>query len=64
MLLLFVRRWALTALLLPAIAFVLAKAGRFLQRRHDGRQTKTSKALLSASNGLQRFTKRGRAERR
>ena len=34
-----VRRWVLTALLVPAVALVLRKIAQFLQRRNDGTPT-------------------------
>jgi uncharacterized membrane protein YoaK (UPF0700 family) len=53
-----VRRFLLTALLLPVLAFVLGKLGAYLQRRNGGQTTKVSRALLSASGGIRRFTDR------
>ena len=44
-----VRRWLLATLLLPLIAFVLAKVGLYLQRRNGGAPTRLSRALLSVS---------------
>ncbi|BBY50035.1 hypothetical protein MARA_35030 [Mycolicibacterium arabiense] len=58
-----VRRFLLTALLLPVIAFLLGKVGTYLQRRNGGQTTKASRALLSASGGIRRFTDR-KARRR
>ena len=40
-----VRRFVLMALLIPAVAFVLVKVAGFLERRNDGRTTKTSRVL-------------------
>ena len=49
-----IRRWILAALLLPVLAFVLAKIGGFLQRRNGGQHTRISKALMSVSSFLNR----------
>ncbi|MGZ8802044.1 MAG: hypothetical protein ACXWZL_05335 [Mycobacterium sp.] len=53
-----VRRFVLMALLIPAVAFVLVKVAGFLERRNDGRTTKTSRVLLSASGFLRRVSGR------
>ena len=53
-----VRRFVLMALLIPAVAFVLVKVAGFLERRNDGRTTKTSRVLLSASGFLRRVSDR------
>jgi hypothetical protein len=50
-----VRRWVFMALLLPAVTFVLVKVAGYLQRRHGGETTKTSRALLSVSGFLRRI---------
>jgi hypothetical protein len=54
-----VRRWLLVTLLLPLIAFVLAKVGLFLQRRNGGAPTRLSRALLSVSAFTRRRSGRG-----
>ena len=54
-----VRRWVLMALLVPVLAFVLSKLGKFLQNRNDGRPTKPSRALVSAADFLRRRTRKG-----
>ena len=51
-----VRRWVLTALLVPALALVLRKIAQFLQRRNDGTPTKSSRGLMKASSGLRRLS--------
>lgn len=51
-----VRRWLLTALLVPAVALLLRKIAQFLQRRNDGQPTKSSRGLMKASSGLRRLT--------
>jgi hypothetical protein len=55
-----VRRWLLVTLLLPLIAFVLAKVGLYLQRRNGGAPTRLSRALLSVSAFTRRRSGRGR----
>lgn len=57
-----VRRWVLTVLLVPVLAFVLSRLSLFLQRRNDGRHTKVSSALAKASGFLQRRTRKGKHE--
>jgi hypothetical protein len=59
-----IRRWLLMALLIPGVAFVLAKTGGFLQRRNDGQSTRTSRVLMSASGRLRRLTKKREDEYR
>lgn len=54
-----VRRWIFATLLLPVIAFVLAKVGLYLQRRNGGAPTRLSRALLSVSAFTRRRTGRG-----
>ncbi|MFB1299329.1 hypothetical protein ACAG24_027875 [Mycobacterium sp. pW049] len=54
-----VRRWIVVTLLLPVIAFVLAKLGLYLQRRNGGAPTRLSRALLSISAFTRRRTGRG-----
>ena len=54
-----VRRFVLMALLIPAVAFVLVKVASLLERRNDGRTTRTSRVLLSASGFLRRVSGRG-----
>ena len=54
-----VRRWLLATLLLPLIAFVLAKVGLYLQRRNGGAPTRLSRALLSVSAFARRRSNRG-----
>jgi hypothetical protein len=54
-----VRRWLLASLLLPLIAFVLAKVGQYLQRRNGGAPTRLSRALLSVSAFTRRRSARG-----
>jgi hypothetical protein len=49
-----IRRFLLITLLVPVIAFLLTKIGRFLQKRNDGQPTRISRALLSSSAFLQR----------
>ena len=51
-----VRRWVLTALLVPALALVLRKIAQFLQRRNVGTPTKSSRGLMKASSGLRRLS--------
>lgn len=51
-----VRRWLLATLLLPLIAFILAKLGLYLQRRNGGAPTRLSRALLSISAFTRRRT--------
>lgn len=51
-----VRRWIFATLLLPVIAFVLAKVGLYLQRRNGGAPTRLSRALLSVSAFTRRRT--------
>ena len=51
-----IRRWLLTALLVPVLAFALRKLALFLQRRNDGEPTKSSRGLLKMSSGLRRLT--------
>lgn len=53
-----VRRWIFATLLLPVIAFVLAKVGLYLQRRNGGAPTRLSRALLSVSAFARRRTGR------
>ena len=53
-----IRRWLLTVLLVPAVAFALRKIAQFLQRRNDGEPTKSSRGLLKLSSGLRRLTAR------
>jgi hypothetical protein len=53
-----VRRWILTVLLVPVVAFVLMRVSRLLQRRNDGEPTRVSHALASASNFLRRRTRK------
>ena len=48
------RRWLLISLLVPAIAFLLRTLGRYLERRHQGQPTRTSRVLLSSSAFLRR----------
>jgi hypothetical protein len=55
-----IRRWLLAALLLPLVVWLLAKAGRFLERRNDGQTTTLSRLLLRSSSALERFTRGGR----
>jgi hypothetical protein len=55
-----IRRWILAALLLPVVAFVLAKIGGYLQRRNGGQPTRISRALLSVSSFLNRRSARRR----
>jgi hypothetical protein len=55
-----IRRWLLAALLLPLVVWLLAKAGRFVERRNDGQTTKLSRLLLRSSSALERFTRGGR----
>lgn len=50
------RRWLLATLLLPLIAVVLAKLGRYLERRRDGSPTKLSRVLMSGSSGARRLS--------
>ena len=54
-----VRRWLLATLLLPLLAFVLAKVGLYLQRRNGGAPTRLSRALLSVSAFARRRSNRG-----
>ncbi len=49
-----IRRFLLITLLVPVIAFVLTKIGRFLQKRNGGQPTRLSKLLLSSSAFLRR----------
>ena len=56
------RRWVLTVLLVPVLAFVLSRLSRFLQRRNDGQHTKVSRALAKASGFLERRTRKGKHE--
>ncbi|MDY6998207.1 MAG: hypothetical protein SW019_16540 [Actinomycetota bacterium] len=51
-----VRRWVLTALLVPAVALVLRKLARLLQRRNDGEPTTSSRTLFKLSGWLRRLT--------
>ena len=51
-----VRRWLLATLLLPVLAFALSKLGRYLQRRHGGVPTRTSRLLLAISDRARRFS--------
>ncbi|UXA21341.1 hypothetical protein [Mycobacterium sp. SMC-4] len=53
-----VRRWLLATLLLPVIAFALAKVGLYLQRRNGGAPTRLSRALLSVSAFARRRSNR------
>lgn len=55
-----VRRWLLATLVLPLVVLALRRLGRFIERRHDDRPTRSSRVLLKASSALERFTKRGR----
>ncbi|KAA0092775.1 hypothetical protein CIW49_28740 [Mycolicibacterium sp. P1-18] len=57
-----VRRWILASLLLPLIATVLTKVGRYLQRRNGGTPTAISRALLGLSSLAQRFTRKNRPD--
>ncbi|HYO02553.1 MAG TPA: hypothetical protein VET27_12030 [Mycobacterium sp.] len=54
-----VRRFLLITLLVPAIAFVLSKAGGLLERRNGGQPTRVSRFLVSASSFLRRIGKKG-----
>ena len=54
-----VRRWLLATLLLPIVAFALAKVGLYLQRRNGGAPTRMSRALLSVSAFARRRSNRG-----
>ncbi|KMO82424.1 hypothetical protein EUA04_20830 [Mycolicibacterium obuense] len=54
-----VRRWLLATLLLPVVAFALAKVGLYLQRRNGGAPTRLSRALLSVSAFTRRRSSRG-----
>ncbi len=56
-----IRRWLLAAVLVPVVAWVLARLGRFLQRRNGGDPTRSSRLLMKASSGLRRLT-RGRSD--
>lgn len=58
-----VRRWLLMVLLVPVLAFILSKLGRYLQSRNDGQPTKPSRALVSASDFLRRRTRKGNHDR-
>lgn len=51
-----IRRWLLTVLLVPAVAFALRKLAQFLQRRNEGEPTKSSRGLMKLSSGLRRLT--------
>lgn len=51
-----IRRWLLTVLLVPAVAFALRKLAQFLQRRNEGEPTKSSRGLMKLSSGLRRVT--------
>ena len=51
-----VRRWVLTALLVPAVAMVLRKIAQYLQHRNEGEPTKSSRGLMKMSSGLRRLT--------
>jgi hypothetical protein len=53
-----VRRWVLTVLLVPVVAFVLSRLSRLLQRRNHGNHTRVSSALSSASDFLRRRTRK------
>ena len=53
------RRWLLATLLLPLLAFALAKVGLYLQRRNGGAPTRLSRALLSVSAFTRRRSNRG-----
>lgn len=53
-----IRRWLLATLLIPVLVVALRKSGRFIERRHDDRPTRTSRLLLKASSGLARFSSR------
>lgn len=55
-----VRRWLLATLLLPLLAFALAKVGLYLQRRNGGAPTRLSRALLSVSAFTRRRSNRNR----
>ena len=44
-----IRRWLLATLLVPVLAWALARIGLFLQRRNGGAPTRVSRALLSVS---------------
>lgn len=57
---LLLRRWLLTALLVPVLVVVLRKAGRYLEHRHDDQPTAASRTLLKASSALTRFSRRHR----
>jgi hypothetical protein len=54
-----VRRWLLVTLLVPLIALVLRRLGRFIEHRHDDRPTRLSRVLLKASAALERLRRRG-----
>jgi hypothetical protein len=57
-----IRRWLLAAILIPLLVWVLAAAGRFLERRNGGETTALSRLLLRSSSALTRLT-RGRRDR-
>ncbi|ULE34687.1 hypothetical protein [Mycobacterium sp. IDR2000157661] len=51
-----IRRWLLTVLLVPVVAFALRKLAQFLQRRNEGEPTRSSRGLMKLSSGLRRLT--------
>lgn len=53
-----IRRWILTALLVPVVGWLLSKWANRLERRNNGVPTRFSRVLRKSSAALSRLTKR------